>query len=169
MMIENLPVLSQGFLDWIESKDWSDKVILELGAGASTVFFSKFFKTVYSIESNPSWYEDVLETLESKNIKNVKIRLVDASIIEDKEFLDLVKLADLFLIDNSTMLMERDIFAKFIHENRKSSSIIVLDNGDSNPIAYEMLRRLYYCNDYPRLLNGMFSVTTVFFKPRNIV
>lgn len=163
--------LSKEFLSWITSTDYKNKKILEIGSGYSTLFFSKEFDTVYSFEDNLEWFNKIKVLIELNKVKNVSLKLFNGNIIFEKEFIELIKKCDFFLIDNnpnSETKISRYDFAKVIHKHKNSDSIIVLDNGDWNIKAYEFLRKNYYCIDFPRIEEGLVTETSVFFKKRII-
>lgn len=54
-----LPWYTKSFLDELVTWDLSDKVVFEYGAGASTLWWAKKAKQVYSVESNPEWWREV--------------------------------------------------------------------------------------------------------------
>ena len=159
------PNLSPKFLDWVRSNDFSNKILLELGSGDSTIFFSQYFKKVYSYEDDVNYYENLKKNLSN----NVDYKLFNKNIFKDIDFKHKVSESDVFLIDNHLERIPRDQFAFYIHKNKKPFSIIVLDNGDWNYRAYEFLRSNYYCYDFLKIdetENNELTQTTVFFHPR---
>lgn len=159
------PKLSKNFLSWITQNDFKNNVIIEIGSGYSTLLFSKHFKFVYSFEDNIEWFLKIDSLLKDKIISNVKLSMFDKSILQNKEFIELIKSADVFLIDNNPINISRSIFAKLIDEYKKNDSIIVLDNGTWNIDAYRFLRENYYCMDFPyKREDGTKTETSVFFK-----
>jgi hypothetical protein len=62
--------------DMITSYLDSDDVMLEYGAGGSTLYFSQYVSEYYSIEHDPVWYSRVLEDIPS----NVVLLLVEPDI-----------------------------------------------------------------------------------------
>ena len=70
---EPIPLLTSSFLDWFETQKWNSLSLLELGAGGSTLYFSKFFKQVTSYETNQSWFDKLL----FKKPSNVNLTKVD--------------------------------------------------------------------------------------------
>ena len=67
-----IPLLTRSFLDWFETQQWDSKSLLELGAGGSTLYFSKFFKSVTSYETDQIWYEKLLLN-KPNNVDLVKV------------------------------------------------------------------------------------------------
>jgi tetratricopeptide (TPR) repeat protein len=70
---EPIPLLTRSFLDWFETQQWNSLSLLELGAGGSTLYFSKFFKSVTSYETKQSWFDKLL----LKKPSNVNLIKVD--------------------------------------------------------------------------------------------
>ena len=161
-------LLSPDFLDWVKKNKFSNSTILELGSGNSTLFFSKYFKRVYSYENELEWYNKV--KFHSNTSPNIIPNFFDKGVFKDLEFKERVYESDLILIDNNPNFISRYDFAYFVHNNKKENSIIVLDNGEWNIEAYEFLRTKYYCRDYVwrrgKNSKGVLTQTTVFFLPR---
>ena len=67
-----IPLLTSSFLDWFQTQQWDSMSLLELGAGGSTLYFSKFFKSVTSYETDQSWYEKLLLN-KPNNVDLVKV------------------------------------------------------------------------------------------------
>ena len=67
-----IPLLTSSFLDWFQTQQWDSMSLLELGAGGSTLYFSKFFKSVTSYETDQSWYEKLLVN-KPNNVDLVKV------------------------------------------------------------------------------------------------
>ncbi len=88
------PLLTNTFLNWFETQSWSNCNLLELGSGSSTLYFSSFFKSITSYETNQEWYSkilkkvnqsvnlkkvnSILESLENVNINDFDVILIDA-------------------------------------------------------------------------------------------
>ena len=70
---EPIPLLTRSFLDWFETQKWNSSKLLELGAGSSTLYFSKFFNQISSYETNENWYKQ----LAARIPENVKLQKVD--------------------------------------------------------------------------------------------
>lgn len=159
------PKLSKQFLSWIENNNFVNKTIVEIGSGYSTIFFSSYFKYTYSFEDDFNWFLKIRSLLDQKKIHNVELSMFDKSIIEKKEFIELIKSADVFLIDNNPVNISRSIFAKLIDEYKKNDSIIILDNGMWNMDAYRFLKENYYCIDFPYEREDFTKTeTSVFFQ-----
>jgi hypothetical protein len=163
----DLPLLSEGFIKWIDEQDFSDKALLEIGSGYSTLFFSSHFNSVNSFENDIIWYHRILNRIKEQSIPNVSLHLMEVSILADEAFLNLVKISDVFLVDNDPHFLSRFGFVQLIHKHKKEGSVIVLDNGDWNKESYEFLRANYYCLDFLRTEHGRLTQTSVFFLERS--
>jgi hypothetical protein len=158
------PNLSPDFLDWIKKNNFTDKTIVEIGSGYSSIFFTEYFNFVYSFEDDDDWFKKLEEIINEKNINNIKLSKFDIETIKKDDFIKLISIADVFLIDNNPNRVPRSIFAQIINKYRKEESIIVLDNGIWNMDAYGFLREYFYCIDFPYERNGKNTETSVFFK-----
>lgn len=67
------------FLKQILTKDMR---VFEYGTGGSTLFFAKRVKEVISIEHDCVWSQKVIDLLEKKKYKNVKISLIEPKLDE---------------------------------------------------------------------------------------
>lgn len=55
----------------------SNDVGIEFGSGRSTIWFSVRVKKLYSLETNVSWFKLVKKNIDSQDIKNIKLLLID--------------------------------------------------------------------------------------------
>tara|TARA_R110000803_G_C11802361_1_gene299597 strand:- start:63 stop:578 length:516 start_codon:yes stop_codon:yes gene_type:complete len=164
-MLYNQPLLAPEFLDWVKNQNFNDSIILELGSGASTFFFSKFFKQVISYESKENYYNSILADIKFNNITNIDLYIQTPNLFSDLSFIDHIKLADVILIDN--LGIPRINMAQIVNEFKKENSIIVLDNGTRNMYAYQFLKDNYYSIDFLREDEEGLTETSVFFKKMN--
>jgi mRNA degradation ribonuclease J1/J2 len=68
MNVPNQPWMSQEEINLVLSFLKKDDIMLEYGCGGSTMFFPKYVKEYYSIESDKSWANSV-EKIMPKNVK----------------------------------------------------------------------------------------------------
>ncbi|MCH9811829.1 class I SAM-dependent methyltransferase [bacterium] len=63
--IRPVPWVTDGANEFLEEffQEHPDAKVLEFGSGASTVWFSKKTKHLYSVEHNPSWHKLVVKTI----------------------------------------------------------------------------------------------------------
>ena len=129
-----IPLLTNSFLNWFETQSWSDKKLLELGSGSSTLYFSKFFSSLTSLETNEDWYSKMLKEISDKvNLKKTESIL---SSIEDENIYDY----DVILIDPGE---NRAKIARFLASN-KFNGIIFFDNSEWYRKSIKILVSLGY-------------------------
>ena len=75
------PLLTWPFLDFIEHLDLQQESLIELGAGFSTLWFSKRFGKVRSFETNPEWHAAVARNVGS----NVELSLLPLAQLESAQ------------------------------------------------------------------------------------
>ena len=156
------PLLTKNFIEFFIKKDLSEKILLELGSGLSTIFWAERFKKVYTYESDPNW----VKILENKIPKNVEIfKVKDRTIFEDFKFVTQIKNSDYIIIDNDSTPIPRIDYAKFITLHKKEESQIILDNGTWQPIVYKFLQENFFCRDFPGTnIDKQITVTSLFFE-----
>ena len=121
---EIIPLLTTSFLNWFETQNWSSMKLLEFGSGGSTLYFSKFFKSVTSFETNKDWYEKI----SSKAPKNV-------SVIKVKSIIDSLKTNSIESINNFDAILidagenRAKITRWLVNENFEGA--IFFDNSDN--------------------------------------
>ena len=69
---EEIPLLTSSFLNWFETQKWNSLSLLELGAGGSTLYFSKFFKLVTSYGTSQTWFDSLLLKVPN-NVNLIKV------------------------------------------------------------------------------------------------
>ena len=89
-----LPWYTYPAIHFLECKDFSDKTILEFGAGQSTLWWSKRAKEIISFESDLQWYNRISRFLEP----NVALYFTSNDIANIDRHLD-NKLFDVIIID----------------------------------------------------------------------
>lgn len=158
------PLLTNNFLDYFLKLNLKDKIFLEIGAGGSTVFFSKVFKKIISFEDNKT----ILDNLNKLKIPNVRMFLFNDKNIEDLIIPYLYEHNLIILIDNNPNKTTRIKVAKLVHKHIKKDAIIILDNGEKNLDAYWFLKSKYFCLDFPgKRYDNTYSLTTMFFNESN--
>ena len=120
---EIIPLLTTSFLYWFETKNWNSMKLLEFGSGGSTLYFSKFFESLTSFETNEDWYEEI----SSKAPKNANIIKVE-SIIDslNKKTIKNINTFDAILIDAGE---NRAKITRYLVDNN-FEGIIFFDNSD---------------------------------------
>ena len=159
-----IPLLTEPFLKHLKKLKTKDKNYLEIGSGNSTIYFSKYFKAVSSLEHDKEWFKKI----QDQGIKNINISMFTKDNIGDLLHLELSKKPDFIMIDNHPNVVSRFDIANFVHYNKKNDCIIFLDNGSWNLEAFNFLKQHYYCLDFfGKRYDGNLSVTSIFFTDTN--
>jgi len=120
---EVIPLLTRSFLDWFETQRWNSLSLLELGSGGSTIYFSKFFRSVTSYETDQSWFDNLLLKIPS-NVHLVKVDCILDAL--QKNHLENIHSFDVILVDAGE---NRAKLARWlVNENYKG--IIFFDNSE---------------------------------------
>ena len=69
---EPLPWYTYPCIDFIKNRSYTDKSVLEFGAGQSTLWWAKRAKHVVSLEGDKGWYEKIASAMP----QNVELHLV---------------------------------------------------------------------------------------------
>ena len=117
---ETIPLLTNSFLHWFETINWSNMSLLELGSGNSTLYFSRFFKLVTSYESNEKWYKALGPKLPN-NVNYIYAHPIRSS-LEDED----TKKYDVILLDAGE---NRAKLARMISKT-SYSGLIFFDNSE---------------------------------------
>ena len=121
--LEPIPLLTSSFLDWFETQKWSSLNLLEFGAGGSTLYFAKFFKSVTSFETNQSWFDKLLLKVPS-NVNLIRVaNIFDA--LRGNQLKDIHSF-DVILIDASE---NRAKLTRWL-VNEEYKGIIFFDNAE---------------------------------------
>ncbi|HEY3665434.1 MAG TPA: hypothetical protein VGL19_05515 [Polyangiaceae bacterium] len=75
------PILTWPFLDFIEQLELREQSLIELGAGYSTLWFSKRFAHVRSFETDPAWHASLSKLVGN----NVELSLVPVAQLESAQ------------------------------------------------------------------------------------
>ena len=158
------PLLTKNFLRYFNKLKTKTKTYLEIGSGDSTIYFSKHFKKVISLEDNKTFFN----IISNNKPKNVDIKFFNRKNIGNLLKTELDKKPNYVMIDNNPCYISRFDIAKFIHFNKQNDCIILLDNGNWNMQTFMFLRTNYYCMDFPGLnKHNQNTVTSIFFTGKN--
>lgn len=155
----NFPLLTYGFIEWLEEQDVKEKTLIEFGSGDSTIYFSNKFKKVITYEDDLHW----LERIKSFNLPNVEVRQLGLSFY--KQDSQSLKDSDFILIDNHPRENNYRLYvAEALIEKINYRNDLILDNGNWNGDVYFYLRSKYrYFKDFiGRRKTGEATVTTLF-------
>ena len=128
------PYYTQPSLEIIEYFDFSDKRILELGMGASTIWWSKKAESVVSVDDNEFWYNIILEGLAEKNCKNVQTIFADSF---DSYTMPLREMGcfDVIVVDGSFRKECLELISK---QNLVEGGMVIFDNFEFAPEITEI-------------------------------
>jgi hypothetical protein len=157
-----LPWYTYPAVHYLYSLDFSKSKVLEWGGGSSTVFWGKRAKTVFTVEHDPVWFQQIVE---KANSLPVHVALLE----EPKTYISLPSFAndqvfDVVIVDG----VYRADCAKVAVERLASNGLIVFDNSDWFPKTCGWLRSQGLIQVD---LNGLTpttwttSVTTLFLRP----
>jgi len=135
------PLLTNPFIDWISSWDLTELTYLEIGSGASTIFFQKYFQNITSIEPSLDFYE----FLKLKLNNNVDFKHIPKLKLEEGDF-NVDDYYDFCLIDDNlhrhslvTELLKKSKFAYLIvdtTEQYPNTCELIKDNGYTTQIDF---------------------------------
>ena len=115
-----IPLLTNSFINWFETQNWKDLNFLELGSGSSTLYFSDFFKSMTSYETDEKWYQRVLSRIPN-SVKLKKCESILSALREDN-----LHSYDVILIDSG---QSRADITRYIVEHN-FNGLIIFDNSE---------------------------------------
>ena len=143
----------------MSTKDLTDKTLIEIGAGESTLYWEGRFKKIISYESNKDYYDYVAQNIK---IDSTEIHRFDRTILGKSSFKKHIQIADYILIDNDQRIIPRVQFVKFAKVYKKESCSIILDNGTWHIDAYQYLLDHFFVKDFAGLnRDNEYTVTTI--------
>ena len=126
------PWYTNQFLEELKKWDVSNWNVLELGSGASTLWWGKMAKSVDSVENNPEWYEMVKSGLQELDIK------VNYTLTED--FISIInsgKQYDCIIVDGDNPNYRGECMKAITEKSIRSGGIVILDNFEFIPDIQE--------------------------------
>jgi len=130
----------------------SEKNMLEWGSGGSTIEFSPYVKSYYSIEHNEDWYKMVNQEIINRNLDNINYNFVkqnnpqnpDGRQSEYTQFKDYLDIVDNFNTKFDIVLIDgraRRLCAKKIIPYLNKDAVVIIHDW--------VLRSVYHCvTDY---------------------
>ena len=158
-MNDPYPCLTLSFVEYLTHSDrnLSDKTLLEIGSGSSTIFWASYFKNVYSYEDDHKNIQALNDEYEIPN----NVEIFQAAPLFKKHICS----CDYIIIDNNPNMVNREMYARKVVEYKKDDSQIILDNGTWNIGAYRYLRDEFFCKDFPGFnMADEKTVTSLFFE-----
>lgn len=135
------PLLTNPFIDWIISWDLSRLNYLEIGSGASTIFFQKYFNKITSIEPSNEFYSDMIKKLNNNvTYQNIDKTLLEKGIFKVEEYYDFCLIdynLNRFLLTEN--LLKKTKFAFLIFDTTEqypNTSELIRNNGYTNQIDF---------------------------------
>ncbi len=120
---EQIPWFTYPSIEYLDQLDLSEKVMLEWGAGNSSIYFSKRVKEIVSIESDREWYEKIREDA----IANQELYFAVEDYATKPNTLN--RKFDIILIDG----IKREECAQQVMGLINNKGLIILDNSDRYP------------------------------------
>jgi hypothetical protein len=127
-----IPMMSYGLIEYLAGLDLTAFVVLELGGGHSTDFWSRRAKSVLTLETDPEW----AQLLSSRGFANTEIRVTATDRLAG-DMLALQRTFDIVVVDAAT---NRYRCARSALGIVKPGGFILLDNADWYPNTTAMLR-----------------------------
>ena len=158
------PLLTKPFLKFFKKLKTKNKTYLEIGSGNSTLYFSKHFKRVISLEDDRTWFDKI----NNNKPENVELHLFSKNNINNLLKTKLAEKPDYIMIDNNPHYISRLEIANLVHFNKQNNCIIILDNGPWNLPAFSFLRDNYFNLDFVgKRYDDEISTTSIFFNEKN--
>jgi hypothetical protein len=118
-----LPWYTIPCIDYLSRLDWSNKTVCELGAGNSTIWWSKRAKKVTAIESDGAYAKYLLSLA-------FKADIIIANSL-DQTF-SAIPTSDVYVVDSNPWEWRPMIVAELLNRDLRGSMVIV-DNADGFP------------------------------------
>jgi predicted O-methyltransferase YrrM len=123
------PWLADEAIQYLETLVQPDDIVLEFGAGGSTLWFAHHAKLVISFENNPKWLKRVKE-LAPRNVVLIERDEYKGNILPD------ISEYDILFIDGDPVIL-RGEWLKSARSLVKSGGLVVLDNSNRPEFAEE--------------------------------
>lgn len=117
----SIPWYSYPIVEFLMNKNFKDKIILEWGAGHSTLWWAKHAKKVITFESDVTWYEYIYKLCPS----NVSLFLISDNINDAKEYLGKQHF-DIIIVDGFSRFECSSLSIDFLAKD----GCIILDNSE---------------------------------------
>jgi SAM-dependent methyltransferase len=132
-----LPWFSYEAIDFLDKFLRPDMTVCEYGSGGSTLFFARRVRQVFSIESDPQWFNLLSDRLQKKSIGNVTMKLSpfdfkNAAGFENSEYLHSIppERFDVVVVDGmEEWTRVRPVCFEKAQRHVKNDGIIVVDDS----------------------------------------
>lgn len=125
-----VPWMTEGAIRKIVDNVYLDEQVLEVGAGGSTIFFSKRCAYVTSIETSVEWSKRVEQQIEKENTLNLNLYLIEKEdeIISQLEQMDSMPV-NIFSVDPQGGYNRSKMLNAFLSQGISHNlKMIILDN-----------------------------------------
>ena len=165
-----LPWYTYPMIDFLRTRSFTEKVVLEFGGGQSTLYWAQRAKEVITFEDNKEWYE----MLKGKIPQNVKLFLVskesrEKCVHDIQEILATLSITqyDIAVIDGLFREQMIDIADKFV----KPDGAIICDNAEGYGFYEGFLDRQYKRVDFFGHAPGVMfpHCTALYFKDNSFL
>jgi len=121
---EPIPWLTYPAIDFIKQLDVSDLSVFEYGSGSSTLFWAKRARKVVSVESDPSWFQQVA----SRAPSNTEVILASGDVEAYVDKITKYEKFDIIVIDGTgeSRLQCCQIAPRFLSDR----GFVILDDSD---------------------------------------
>lgn len=163
-----IPWLSYPFIDFISGRLNDGMLVVEFGAGNSTLFFASKVKRVFSVESNELWVKDLAPQLPN----NAEVSYQSYNPADSMQYVTAadsqLAFADIVLVDGP----ETSETLKHVAKAIGPKGVIALDNADREQYqesASSLLMMGYRRLDFVGMCPGAArkSVTALFYRDGN--
>jgi SAM-dependent methyltransferase len=154
-----IPWYTYPAIEFIRGLKLNDCRVFEFGSGNGSIFWAKRVKTVFAVENDPAWANEV----RSKNIKNLNI----ITSLNREDYINapysVGGLFDIVIVDGRYRKACADVAVNVVAED----GLIIFDNADWYPDACELIRsKNWFQIDFSGLgpINSYAWTTAVFIK-----
>ncbi|MFC1680374.1 class I SAM-dependent methyltransferase [Pseudomonadota bacterium] len=120
-----IPWFTYPAIDFLSQLDLSDRTVFEYGSGASTLFWSTRARHVISVESEPDWFERVVNSAPA----NVEMLLVSREIEEYAGAIRGRGQFDVIVVDGTGE--SRDLCCEMALKHIRPGGIVIFDDSDT--------------------------------------
>jgi FkbM family methyltransferase len=155
-----IPWMTYGAIFYLQQLNLKQCKVFEWGSGNSSLFFAEHSSKVVSIESNPDWFEYVVQHKKSNQDVLLKTPAEYCSCITDFD-----EKFELIVIDGD--IFRRLECAQYALSYLKDGGLLLLDNSDWLPNTTEFIRSAGFTQiDFagPGPINSYLWCTSIFFK-----
>lgn len=156
------PWYVKSFLDELATWDLKDKIVVEFGMGASTLWWQKKVAYLTAFDTNTEWYNAVIMRMDSK--------LGDEHLVNNIQDIEntLIEMYDIAIIDIDPVSLRDDCISLALNSLKPGGKLII-DNWDQPSVwvpseATRGLLRPYPCEIYKQEGHPDWQ-TAVFTKP----